>query len=280
MIKSLVIPAAGYGTRVRSITHGGHKELLSIMGKPALQHVIYAALGVGIKNIVIIIRNGKEDIEKYFSDIELARKLFPAAVEDLKEILKKSSIKFVYQRLPRGECDAIYCARSTIKNKPFMVIYPDNFIYLYPTALNHLLKCFKKYNFDIIGLKNVTQEMIENKMVACIELERFSERCWKIKSLSNENHVVNNENSMYSTRLAVSGIYIAKPHYFDFIEMGLKQNLKGELTDHIVRNIMLDQGIPFLGSRLPGYYFDIGCPDGYMRCKRHFERLKGHKSLI
>jgi len=275
MIKSLVIPAAGYGTRVRSITHGGHKELLSIMGKPAIQHVVYAALGVGIKNIVIIIRNGKEDIEKYFSDIKLANKLIPAAVEDLKEILERSSIKFVYQRLPKGECDAIYCARNTVDSKPFLVIYPDNFIYPYPTALNLILKLFKIYNCDIIGLKNVTQEMLENKMAARIELERFSEKCWKIKSLSNKNHAVNKKKSMYSTSLAVSGIYIAKPHYFDFIEMGLKQKIKGELTDHIVRNLMLDHGIPFLGIHLPGHFFDIGSPEGYMGYKKHYEMLKG-----
>ena len=75
--------------------------------------------------------------------------------------------------------------------------------------------------------------------------------------------------------LAVSGIYIAKSHYFDFIEMGLKQNLKAELTDHIVRNVMLDHGIPFLGIHLPGYFFDIGSPEGYRRCKGHFEMLNG-----
>ena len=279
MIESLVIPAAGYGTRVRSITRGGHKELLSIMGKPAIQHVVYAAVDVGIKNIVIIIRKGKEDIEKYFSGIDLANKLFPAAVEDLKEILKRSSIQFVYQRLPKGECDAIYCARNTVDNKPFLVIYPDNFIYPYVTALHHLLKFFNKYNCDIIGLKNVTQEMLEDKLVARIELERFSKQCWKIKSLSTKNHVVMEKESKYSTHLAVSGIYIAKPHYFDFIEIGLKQNLKGELTDPVVRNVMLDHGIPFLGIHLPGYHFDIGSPDGYMRCKRHFEMFKEPKTF-
>lgn len=272
-VKYLVIPAAGFGSRVKKITRGGCKELLDVNGRPAVHHVIFAALKSGIENIVIIIRKGKEDIEKYFSNKDFAFKFFPDAIEELDEIQKRGLVEFVYQKEPKGECDAIFYAEQIINDLPFLVVYPDNIIFPYKPAINKLLHFFNKYNQDVIGLKTITDKMLENKSVTQIQIEKFKKECWKIKSLMPKGEI-KNKDSFYSNSLSISGIYIAKPHYFDFIKAGRKRNLKGELTDNIVRNIMLEQGVELSGISIPGCFFNIGNIDGYTQCTTHFAGLK------
>ena len=54
MIKKAVIPAAGIGTRFLPATKAVPKELLPILGKPAIQYVVEEGINSGIKDFVIV----------------------------------------------------------------------------------------------------------------------------------------------------------------------------------------------------------------------------------
>lgn len=51
----VIIPVAGYGTRLRPHTHTMQKTLIPVAGKPALDHIIDPLIENGLENIVLII---------------------------------------------------------------------------------------------------------------------------------------------------------------------------------------------------------------------------------
>ena len=60
-----VIPAAGRGTRMQSVTRGKPKELLPVNGIPIIGHTIQEAIDAGIEKIYIIISPDKQAIREY-----------------------------------------------------------------------------------------------------------------------------------------------------------------------------------------------------------------------
>ena len=99
----LVIPAAGLGTRMRSVELDIPKELLLLGNKPAVQYTVEEGLSAEIKKIIIIINKQKEIIRRYFEDRETSQKMYPAAADDLDEIRRECSFTFLYQKEPKGE---------------------------------------------------------------------------------------------------------------------------------------------------------------------------------
>ena len=66
-ISKAVIPVAGLGTRMLPATKEVPKELMPILDKPLIQHVVNEAASSGIKEIIFVTRPGKESVKKYFS---------------------------------------------------------------------------------------------------------------------------------------------------------------------------------------------------------------------
>src|SRR5205823_9296396 len=66
VIRKAVIPAAGLGTRFLPATKAQPKEMLPIVDKPAIQHVVEEAVRAGIRDILIITGRGKRTLEDHF----------------------------------------------------------------------------------------------------------------------------------------------------------------------------------------------------------------------
>ena len=66
-VRTLVIPAAGLGTRFLPATKAVPKELMPIGDIPAIQLVIDEALGAGTDHVVIVGSAAKPALEEYFA---------------------------------------------------------------------------------------------------------------------------------------------------------------------------------------------------------------------
>ena len=108
----LIIPAAGLGTRMKSVNADLPKELLPVGHKPVIQYTVEEEIAAGIKNIILIISKHKDIIRRYFTDTDLCKKLFPEAVTELEDILRAAAFSFLYQKEPLGESDAINYAKN------------------------------------------------------------------------------------------------------------------------------------------------------------------------
>lgn len=111
IVRKVVIPAAGLGTRFLPITKAQPKEMLPVVDKPVIQYVVEEAVKSGIDDIIIITGRNKRAIEDHFDRcIELEDKL--SSSQDLTshayvDITDIPNIHYIRQREPKGLGDAI-----------------------------------------------------------------------------------------------------------------------------------------------------------------------------
>ncbi|MBC7237782.1 MAG: NTP transferase domain-containing protein, partial [Chloroflexi bacterium] len=92
----VVIPSAGYGTRLRPHTYSKPKPLVTVAGKTVLDHVMDSLKALDVSRYVFIVGYLGEQIEAYLRkhyDVELA---------------------FVEQKDLLGQAHALYLAREYI----------------------------------------------------------------------------------------------------------------------------------------------------------------------
>src|SRR5713226_8894883 len=65
-VRKAVFPAAGLGTRFLPATKASPKEMLPLVDKPLIQHVVEEAVASGIESVVIVTGRGKTAIEDHF----------------------------------------------------------------------------------------------------------------------------------------------------------------------------------------------------------------------
>lgn len=68
LVNPAVIMAGGKGTRLRPLTENIPKPMLTVAGRPILEHIIYHLVGSGFKNIYLSLNYKGELIEDYFGN--------------------------------------------------------------------------------------------------------------------------------------------------------------------------------------------------------------------
>jgi len=124
-IERAVIPAAGFGSRMLPITKGLPKELLPVGRKPMLQHVVEEAVASGVKEICIVIREGKEVIRDYFCLKYPAGRKGDDGMVELEKLVANCALTFVVQSQPLGLGDALLQARDFVGKESFVMMIPD-----------------------------------------------------------------------------------------------------------------------------------------------------------
>jgi UTP--glucose-1-phosphate uridylyltransferase len=263
----LVIPAAGFGTRMRTVTPDTPKEMLPVLNKPAIQYAVEEGVSVGIKNIIIIINRKKEIIREYFEEKKTRIKLYPFAAEKVEEILTQSSVSFLYQREPLGEADAIRLSGNIVGNNALAIIYPDNIYFPAPGALRMIKPVFERFSKDVTVLTKVTKKYAPGiSNAGRVDVTHIAQEIYRIKRFlsKKEGQFV----IRFKGELRACGISITGSHIFGYIEQARQSLKEKEFTDFPVRTLMLKEN-EHLGCCLSGIVFDIGNPKGYDLCMRY-----------
>lgn len=108
-IQQAIIPAAGYGTRLRPLTLAIPKEMLPLGRKPVLEHVLDELRLAGIRRVAIVLSPGKDVIRNYFGD------------GSRWEI----ECDYVIQPEMKGLGDAILLAEQWSRGEPALVAFGD-----------------------------------------------------------------------------------------------------------------------------------------------------------
>lgn len=124
-IRTVIIPAAGKGTRLLPATKVTAKELLPVYDCVVLDFAIDEAIGMCAERIVVVISTEKVAIQAYLSDQVPA--LFGAPAYDISRKTGPEMI-FVFQDQPRGLGHAVLCCREVTLPGPFAVLLPDDII--------------------------------------------------------------------------------------------------------------------------------------------------------
>jgi UTP--glucose-1-phosphate uridylyltransferase len=100
----LIIPAAGYGSRLWPLTKVIAKEFLPVGKNPAIDFIIAEAFNAGITEIIIVLCQQKKYLTNYFIDVPNL-----PAFDFLRSVLEKIKVVFVFQE-PTGLGDAVATA--------------------------------------------------------------------------------------------------------------------------------------------------------------------------
>lgn len=124
-IRTVIIPAAGKGTRLMPATKVTAKELLPVYDRVAIDFAVEEAAGVGTERIVVVISASKTAIQAYLSqDGTQPTSLAPG----IGQATTGPEIVYVFQDQPLGLGHAVLCCRGVTLPGPFAVILPDDII--------------------------------------------------------------------------------------------------------------------------------------------------------
>ena len=166
-INKVVIPIAGYGTRMFPVTLGVCKAMLPILNKPVIQYILEECVNSGIYHIVLVMSPNQESVKDY---LELKNKDVldkfkdKKEVQDLISLRKKIKIDYVIQEEQKGLGHAILMAKDIIGEEDFGVLLGDNPI-LINSGIYGIGELYAKYQANrayYIGVKEVSLDETKN----------------------------------------------------------------------------------------------------------------------
>ena len=107
-IRKAVFPVAGLGTRFLPATKAVPKEMLTVVDRPAIQHVVDEAKAAGIEHFIFVTGRNKGAIEDHFdSQYELERTLAERGKTTeldqlMAELPRAGQTSFTRQQTPSG----------------------------------------------------------------------------------------------------------------------------------------------------------------------------------
>lgn len=276
MIDSVVIPAAGLGTRLFTFTKESPKEMVPIfhrtnegilLVKPLLEVIFEDLFDFGFRNFCIIVGRGKETIENQLSPhydfIDLLKRKdeheYVNILTKLYKKIEKSHIVWKRQHNVKGIGPATLLAKEIIGDKPFLFHSGD--LYVPETGyLGNMVDIHTKLHpAATIGIKKVYNP----RQYGVATMKKISKNTYKILQV-----VEKPKNP--PTDFALTGINIFEPEIFKAIER-TKPGVKGEiqLTDCIQN--LLKSGHEVLGSVMntKDVCIDIGTPKNYFLALQH-----------
>jgi UTP--glucose-1-phosphate uridylyltransferase len=256
---SLVIPAAGLGSRFFPITWGVPKELLPVNNKPVLHYLLFEALKAKIKKVICITAKRKESLISYLtyshnqSEVILQENERDR-LEELDSLNKNFQYSFCIQGEPKGVGDAILKSENEIKTNFFAIAYPDDLLVGESAGLPQMIEVYKKYNCSVFLVEKVDPNKVDRYGV--IAYSREIEPGLFVISKIVEKPSRDEAPSFY----AIIGRYIV--HRDVFSSMKKKDN--DTHCNIIAFNDLIQKGYPFFATTLIGQRYDIGSVDGWL----------------
>lgn len=265
-VKKAIIPAAGLGTRFLPATKAQPKEMLPIVDKPTIQYIIEEAILSGIEDILIITGRNKKAIEDHFDksyELEdtLEKKGKKELLKVVQEISNMTKIHYIRQKEANGLGQAIYYAKSFIKDEPFAVLLGDDVVYSKKPCLKQLIDQYDKYQKTILGVQEVSLDDVNKYGI--VSGNKIKDDLHKVKTLIEKP---NKKDA--PSNIAILGRYIITPDIFDILET-TKPGSGGEiqLTDALKTLAEKDDmyAYTFKGRR-----YDVGNKLGFLEATVEF----------
>jgi UTP--glucose-1-phosphate uridylyltransferase len=264
-IRKAVFPVAGLGTRFLPATKAIPKEMLTIVDRPVLQHVVDEAREAGIEHFVFVTGRNKGVIEDHFDiayELEetLRRRNKIKELEALiADLPPAGATSFTRQQAPHGLGHAVWCSRDIIGDEPFAVLLPDMVTMASgPRKTRCLAQCietYEKHGGNVIAVEEVPPS--ETHQYGVVGVGKDNGHSFEITSM-----VEKPPQGTAPSNLIISGRYILEPEVFAILEKGEK-GAGGEiqLTDAMIG---LAKTQAFHGVRFDGKTFDTGSKLGFL----------------
>jgi UTP--glucose-1-phosphate uridylyltransferase len=262
-IRKAVLPVAGLGTRFLPATKAIPKEMLPVVDRPLIQHVVDEAREAGIEHLIFVTGRNKAVIEDHFDrqyelEVTLTERRRFADLDHLERDLPvPGQTSFTRQQSPLGLGHAVWCARDIIGEEPFALLLPDVLVQAERGCLGQMMDAYREINqsVNMLAVEEMAPELVHEYGVvgagkqvgSAFEITQMVEKPARGKAPSN---------------LIITGRYILQPEIFRLLETQ-SWGAGGEiqLTDAMIR---LAQDQPFFGLKFKGRAFDCGSKTGFL----------------
>jgi len=268
MIKKIVIPAAGSGSRLLSVTKEIPKEMMpifiknksgKIQVKPVIQIIFQQFYSLGIRDYCCVVGKQKRAIEDHFTpDYQLLKNL-PSnnpSKKDLSEFysqLNKSRIFWINQLSPKGFGDAVMRTESFVGKDDFLVIAGDTLL------LNNNKLVKRMMNIKLLGKHDAA--LLLQKVP---DPKRFGVAV--IKKTQQETYVTNVEEKPKrpKSNLSIVAFYRFKQSIFQALKDVKVRKSELQLTDGIQKLIERGGNVRAFILDENDRVIDIGTPESYL----------------
>jgi len=229
-IRKAVFPVAGLGTRFLPATKAMPKEMLPVVDRPLIQHVVDEARAAGIEHFIFVTGRNKAVIEDHFDrQFELEHTLT--------------------ERQRRNDLELL-------GHEPFALLLPDVLVQHNPGCLAQMIDAARGIErANIIAVERMPLERIHMYGVVGI-----GERKGNLFPLTQMVEKPPRETA--PSDLIITGRYILQPEIFDILASE-KRGAGGEiqLTDAMIE---LARSQPFYALEFEGRSFDCGSKVGFL----------------
>ena len=262
-VRKAVFPVAGLGTRFLPATKAMPKEMLPVVDRPLIQHVVDEAREAGIEHFIFVTGRNKGVIEDHFDrQFELEMTLLERQKHEALEFLRADlpppgTASFTRQQEPLGLGHAVWCARELIGNEPFALLLPDVLVQHERGCLAQMIDAARDAGerANIVAVEEMTPERIDQYGVVGVGPP-------KGKMFAVTGMVEKPPRERAPSNLILTGRYILQPEILALLETQ-DRGAGGEiqLTDAM---IALARTQPFYGLKFAGRSFDCGSKIGFL----------------
>ncbi len=263
-IRKAVFPVAGLGTRFLPATKSVPKEMLTVVDRPVIQHVVDEARAAGIEHFIFVTGRNKAVIEDHFDHaFELEHTLQARGktepLDQLRADLPQAGhASFTRQQLPLGLGHAVWCARDIVGDEPFALLLPDLLHKGPRPCLQEMMHAYQAQGGNHIAVAPVPDDQTHQYGIVGVDdanapVSRISQMVEKPPQ------------GTAPSNLHITGRYILQPEIFDLLaaqEKGAGDEI--QLTDSMIK-LQADAGQDFFSVRFDGEIFDCGSVIGFLK---------------
>jgi UTP--glucose-1-phosphate uridylyltransferase len=262
-IRKAVFPVAGLGTRFLPATKAVPKEMLTVVDRPVIQHVVDEARAAGIEHFVFVTGRNKAVIEDHFdTSFELERTLAERGkARDLELLVRDlpgaGRTSFTRQQSPLGLGHAVWCARDIVGDEPFALLLPDMLHHGASPCLAEMIEAYASTGGNLIAVSPVPEDQAH--LYGIVGVDDARAKVSRITSM-----VEKPAKGTAPSNLHITGRYILQPEIFGLLERQ-ERGAGGEvqLTDSM--KTLLESGTqPFHAVRFDGTIYDCGTKMGFL----------------
>jgi UTP--glucose-1-phosphate uridylyltransferase len=262
-IRKAIFPVAGLGTRFLPATKAMPKEMLPVVDRPLIQHVVDEARQAGIEHFIFVTGRNKSVIEDHFDrqfelELTLVERGKKADLALLSQDLPEAgAASFTRQQSPLGLGHAVWCARELVGHEPFALLLPDVLVQHPRGCLAQMIDAAGALdgNANVIAVEEAPHDRVH--MYGVVGVGEPKGKAFKITSM-----VEKPKPAEAPSNLSITGRYILQPEIFDLLE---KQSAGAggeiQLTDAM---LALSKTQPFYGLKFEGRSFDCGSKIGFL----------------
>jgi UTP--glucose-1-phosphate uridylyltransferase len=268
-VRKAVIAAAGFGTRFLPQTKAMPKEMLPLVDKPIIQHIVEELCDAGIEDIVLVTGYHKRSIDDHFdhTSAELRANLKQAGKNELLEktraISQLANFAYIRQKGPYGTGTPLLNAAHLIGDEPFIYTFADDFVEASPSRFKQLLDIYEERQGSVLTCvrRDGDNDYLNYGYVAG---EEIGPGLLQLKTIVEKP---GSREASPSDLASVSG-YVFEPDILDYLEkqMTTYAPARGEFKIQEAIQHMADDGRNIFALEIAnGTFYDTGNPLEYLK---------------